>query len=300
MAVERREVTGSERVAPNAPSVGAVDPTQTATISLYVKSKTTAPEPGAARIIGRAALKSERETALAATFARLSAFAAAHNLKVVETEPGRRLMKVSGTIADLSAAFGANLALYEHGANTFRGRTGSLSAPADVADDLEAVLGLDQRPIATPKLVRTTAAQVNSSFLPNAVASIYGFPTTRRQGRVRGDHRAGRRRLSEPTPRLRSRPWASRRRRSSPSASAAGPTTRAPTRTPTAKSRSMSRSPAAPRPARRSRSISRRTPTRVSSTPSPTPCTMRRTSPASCRSAGARPRAAGRSRRSPP
>ena len=177
MAVERKEVVGSKRVAPTAPPVGAVDPNQVATISLYVKAKKEAPEPGAARIVGRAALKSERESALAATFARLFAFAAEHKLKVVETEPARRLMKVSGAIGDLSAAFGADLALYKHGEATFRGRVGVLTAPADIADDLEAVLGLDQRPAATPKLVRAAKAQANTSFLPNAVAGLYGFPT---------------------------------------------------------------------------------------------------------------------------
>jgi kumamolisin len=178
MAVERKDVVGSERVAPDTPSVGAVDLGQTATVSLYVKAKTAAPQPGSARIVGRAAMKSEREAALADTFARLAAFATAHNLKVVETEPGRRLMKVSGTIGDLSAAFGANLALYQHGSKKFRGRTGVLTAPADVADDLEAVLGLDQRPIATPKLVRTAPAAAAASYLPNAVAALYGFPKT--------------------------------------------------------------------------------------------------------------------------
>lgn len=177
MAVERKDVVGSKRVAPSTGSVGAVDPRETATLSLYIKAKVAAPEPGATRIVGRAALKSEREAALADTFARLSAFAASHNLKVVETEPGRRLMKVSGAIGDLSAAFGADLALYKHGAATFRGRTGVLSAPADVADDLEAVLGFDQRPAATPKLVRAVKAQANTSLLPNAVAGLYGFPT---------------------------------------------------------------------------------------------------------------------------
>jgi kumamolisin len=176
MAVERRDVVGSERVAPAAASVGAVDPAETATISLYVKPDAAALRPGSAPIIGREAMKVGREAAMAAPFARLSAFATAHNLKVVETDPARRLMKVLGAVGDLQAAFGADLALYQHGARTFRGRTGMLTAPADVAADLEAVLGLDQRPIATPKSMRIPAAQASQSFLPNAVAALYGFP----------------------------------------------------------------------------------------------------------------------------
>ena len=38
------------------------------------------------------------------------------------------------------------------------------------------MLGLDQRPIATPKLVKVRAEAVNTSYLPNAVAALYGFP----------------------------------------------------------------------------------------------------------------------------
>ena len=176
MAVILKDVAGSERVAPEAPAVGEVDPNQTATISLYVKRKAASPEPGQAEVIGRAAMKHEREAAMAAVFARIADFAKSHNLTVVESDPARRLVKVSGKISDLSAAFGAKLALYKHASGTFRGRTGVLTAPSDIADDLEAVLGLDQRPIATPKLVKPAAAAANVSFLPNAVAALYGFP----------------------------------------------------------------------------------------------------------------------------
>ncbi len=182
MAVQRKEVAGTERVPPDAPSAGPVDPNQTATISLYVKPRAAPPEPGAAPVIGRAAMKAERETAMAGAFARITAFAAGHNLTVVESDAARRLVKVSGKLSDLSAAFGADLTLYRHTSGTFRGRTGVLTAPSDIADDLEAVLGLDQRPIATPKLVRVAAAAANTSYPPNAVAALYGFPKTSGQG----------------------------------------------------------------------------------------------------------------------
>ena len=182
MAVARKQVAGSERVAPDAPAAGAVDPNQTATISLYLRPTVSAPEPGAAPVIGRAAMKSEREPAMADAFARITAFATSHDLAVVESDPARRLIKVSGKINDLAAAFGATLSLYTHSSGTFRARTGVLTAPADIADDLEAVLGLDQRPVATPKLIRPAVSAVNTSYLPNAVAALYGFPQTAGHG----------------------------------------------------------------------------------------------------------------------
>ena len=127
-------------------------------------------------------MKLDREEDTAEVFARIAAFAQSHNLTVVESDPARRLVKVSGKMSDLGAAFGANLALYKHASGTFRGRTGPLTAPSDIANDLEAVLGLDQRPIATPKLVKPAAAAANTSFFPNAVAALYGFPQTPGKG----------------------------------------------------------------------------------------------------------------------
>jgi kumamolisin len=109
-------------------------------------------------------------------------FAAAAGLTVIETDPGRRLMRVEGRAAALQAAFATQLHRYRHGALSFRARTGSLSAPGDVAPHVEAVLGLDQRPIATPKSIRLAHPAADAGFLPNAVAGLYGFPTPKGLG----------------------------------------------------------------------------------------------------------------------
>ena len=84
---------------------------------------------------------------------RIAAFANAHGLTVAERHSGRRLVSLSGPLRALEAAFGTELHMYDHPKGRLRARAGTLSAPAEVADVVEAVLGLDQRPVATPKSV---------------------------------------------------------------------------------------------------------------------------------------------------
>ena len=108
--------------------------------------------------------------------AQVQAFAEAHGLRVVETDPARRLMRLEGSIGDLQGAFSTQLHQYTHQGRAFRARTGPLSAPAEVAAVVEAVLGLDTRPIATPKSMRLANPDASSGFLPNAVTALYGFP----------------------------------------------------------------------------------------------------------------------------
>src|SRR5262249_27877492 len=97
-------------------------------------------------------------------------------------DPARRLVKLSGPIDKLEAAFRTKLHYYNDGKQAFRARSGSLSAPADVVNSIEAVLGLDTRPIAKPKLQPHVDPHTIAGHLPNEVANLYAFPATTRQG----------------------------------------------------------------------------------------------------------------------
>ena len=174
MASERMEIAGSQRAPLADQRVGAVDPAETATISIYLKAPASS-----SGVVGRESLRAQRETDLAPAFARLKAFAEAHGLTLVETDPARRLARISGSLSQLSAAFQADLGMYDLGDGSIRARAGVLTAPADIAPDIEAVLGLDQRPAATPKSrILPNAAAANASYEPNKVAALYGFPTS--------------------------------------------------------------------------------------------------------------------------
>src|ERR1700747_740666 len=77
-------------------------------------------------------------------------------LEVTEVHPTTRRVKVTGSLGDLSRAFGTTLRLVSspdpvgHGRVTHRYREGPLYVPAALADVVTAVLGLDTRPQARP------------------------------------------------------------------------------------------------------------------------------------------------------
>ncbi len=108
-------------------------------------------------------------------------FAKAHGLAVVETSAARRSVVLSGDARSLSAAFGVTLQQFEHEGGSYRGRTGAISVPADLAGIVEGVFGLDNRPQAEPHFLRHQASRGLSprgaaSFTPPALAKLYNFP----------------------------------------------------------------------------------------------------------------------------
>ena len=114
--------------------------------------------------------------------AKISEFASAHQLAVVESNAARRTVVLSGTVTTLSAAFGVTLQQYEHAGGTYRGRTGSISVPANLAGVVEGVFGLDDRPQAEPHFQRlhpegqVAPRAAGASFTPPQLASLYKFP----------------------------------------------------------------------------------------------------------------------------
>ena len=193
MSDDRTPIPGSERPPLDLPRVGAPDPEQPAQVSLYLK-RTEPPAPASTR----AALTERRAASLKPAMDRIAAFAGAHGLEVVERHPGRRLVKLSGSIAALEAAFGTRLHLYNHPRGRLRARSGALTAPSDVADMVEG--GAGARPTAgrhpPSRCGYPTPHAADAGHLPNAVTRLYGFPATpgpRRRTDNR-HHRARRRR----------------------------------------------------------------------------------------------------------
>jgi Pro-kumamolisin, activation domain len=85
--------------------------------------------------------------------AKVTAFAETHSLRVVETNAARRTVILSGTVAQMSRAFGVSLGRYEQTVvrsrgeepqtETYRGRDGAIYIPADLVGIVEGVFGLD-------------------------------------------------------------------------------------------------------------------------------------------------------------
>src|SRR5580698_7840851 len=124
---------GSERApVQDASLVGPTDPSQLVEVSVVLKQRR---ELKLDHLQGKTLSHDEFASTYGADpphIERVKAFAAAHNLTVVEhgDEIARRTITLQGTVGDLQAAFGVSLNDYEHSKGRFRGRTGAIRLPA--------------------------------------------------------------------------------------------------------------------------------------------------------------------------
>ncbi|HEY2049614.1 MAG TPA: S53 family peptidase [Caulobacteraceae bacterium] len=184
---------GSERAAPPAAQdLGPADPTQRVEISVLLRPA------NAQELSARAArlqAGQSRETPLSREAFEKSfgadpkdieavrAFAEANGLTLTAVHPGRRTVKLSGTVAQFQTLFQTDLRRYSDPRGEFRGRVGALHLPDALSGIVRAVLGLDTRPQARPHFrlrkggVLPRAAAQATSYSPEQVAALYGFPT---------------------------------------------------------------------------------------------------------------------------
>jgi kumamolisin len=189
----RVALPGSERSARSGSRVvGAPDPNEHIRISVLLRPRKTLQNPASAKEM-TATSPHQRKYMTREQFAadyganpgdiaKIEAFAHQHNLTIVEASAPRRTVVFSGTIAALSAAFGVSLANYEHPDGAFRGRTGPIYIPADLAGIVQGVFGFDNRPQARPHFRTHKPKQPKhptqpTSYTPLQVAQLYNFPT---------------------------------------------------------------------------------------------------------------------------
>jgi kumamolisin len=114
---------------------------------------------------------------------KVKTFAAAHQLNVVDVNTHAHRVILEGSVERFTAAFGVHLESFSHPEGTYRGRVGSIELPQELDGVVDAVLGLDNRPVATPHFrpvlhqgnIRWNAT-TNTSYHPNTVADLYNFP----------------------------------------------------------------------------------------------------------------------------
>ena len=163
-------------------------PQEKVTVSVIVRRKnplSPATVTGRKRVT-RAEFKADHGADPAAV-ALVKRFAEEFDLKVQPgtPAPGRRTIKLTGSVASMERAFGVSLSHTTIGGETYRVREGSIYLPAELQGYVVAVLGLDNRPQATPHFrVRdeTTANFANPhaagtlSYTPVQVGQLYQFP----------------------------------------------------------------------------------------------------------------------------
>jgi kumamolisin len=197
---------GSERKPLHgASSVGKADPSERLEVSMILRRRNAdaleqrvsglARRGQAGRHLSREELE-EQFGADAADVDAVRKFAAAHGLSVVQEHAGRRTVVLSGTVAQFNDAFGVDLQRFEHPGGSYRGRVGSIHLPDELHGRVEAVLGLDDRPVARPHFRRARPSPGNvrwhavsgaaTSFTPLQLASLYNFPPGDGQGQCVG------------------------------------------------------------------------------------------------------------------
>lgn len=168
---ERKPVRGAREI-------GDVSPNERFEVTLLLKSPTMSAQGPHSRMSreqfasARASSREDIESVIE--------FAKKHGLRVVEISAPRRSIVLSGTAQQFGEAFQVQLKQFEHPRtrSAFRGRAGPLYVPESLSKILAAVLGLDDRPQATPRFrpVRP-GAKATLTFTPRQIAKVYDFPT---------------------------------------------------------------------------------------------------------------------------
>jgi kumamolisin len=202
---------GSERTAvAKSRVVGPADPAERLEVSIIVRRRAaqilrartaalTAGSPGVAHLTREEF--AAQHGADAPDMAAVRHFASSHDLSVVQEHAGRRTLVLAGTVAQFRSAFSVELNEVTHSDGTYRGRTGAIHLPAALDGIVEAVLGLDNRPQASPhfrlrspqfnalassRLKSRARASSSVSYTPTQVAALYGFPKATGKGQCVG------------------------------------------------------------------------------------------------------------------
>ena len=183
-----------------AKSVGMADPSERLEVTLLLRRGH--PDQMNERVrrlargeqVGRLLSRQEFHQQFAAAandIAAVRAFARSHSLAVVQEHPGRSTVILSGTVGQFSTAFGVELHRFQYPGGSYRGRIGEINLSDDLQDRVEAVLGLDNRPVAKPHF-RTYRPSGNvhwyadggsaTSYTPLQLAAAYDFPPGTGQG----------------------------------------------------------------------------------------------------------------------
>lgn len=144
-------------MSPSSPSDGPIDPRERVEVSVMVRPRRPLAELEARLNQPDAGVLSREEFAASygadpADLAKVATFASQHGLQVVESDAARRTVRLTGTAADVSAAFGVQFVVDRTTAGgPFRGYTGAIQTPPELHGVIEGVFGLDNHPVARPR-----------------------------------------------------------------------------------------------------------------------------------------------------
>ncbi len=197
------QLKGSERKsARNAVLLGPADANQRIEVSIVLRRRPDGPPAPDFEYFAKTPAKerprlSEEEFAAkygaaSADIARVTDFARGRDLTVVEAHAARRTVVASGTVAQMEEAFGVTLSEYRHEytegrererkTENYRGHEGFIHVPADLAEVIVGVFGLDNRRIAK-RAAAGDPPNTNYLTVPE-LTKLYDYPTNSAAGQT--------------------------------------------------------------------------------------------------------------------
>ena len=177
MAEARVELPGSHRPQPTgAQQVGTADPGEEVEVTVTLRG----PDLPSAEAAAGPPLAPDAYAAAygadAGDAAKVKEELEKFGLQVYDVSLAGRSMHARGTVAQLDAAFGVSLGVYESASQgRFRGREGDITIPASVAGIVTGVFGLDDRRMARRKTI-PTLTQLPPALTPADLEDRYHFP----------------------------------------------------------------------------------------------------------------------------
>ena len=166
----------TKNLMPNSRPAGPVNPSELASLTVRVRA---AGDPKALekRVYEQAAKPlakreyltheqlAEQHGASKEDLDKVEAFAQQHDLFVVHRSAAARTIELRGKLADLRAAFHADVGMYHHSTGTYRGRQGEIAVPQELQPIITGVFGFDTRPKhrATTRGHRSTPSRGDAS-----------------------------------------------------------------------------------------------------------------------------------------
>ncbi|MGZ4272529.1 MAG: S53 family peptidase [Solirubrobacteraceae bacterium] len=182
-------LSGSERPRKHdAERVGEVDPAAAVEVTVTLRG------PELPQVTpGQSMSREELERVYAASTEDMDAVASelkGYGLEELDRAPSARSMRVTGSAAQMDAAFRANLGVYRRANGVeFRGREGELQIPAGLNGVVTGVFGLDQRRVARrvpgiPPYQGTAAQVAEGALTPSDLEERYRFPAGEAEGQT--------------------------------------------------------------------------------------------------------------------
>lgn len=167
-------IRGSERVAnPQAIVVGDIDPGERIAVTVRLRPDRAIPDSYAGQT--RDAFE-QQHGARSEDVAGVGTFATDYGLAVDAVDTAARTVALSGTATQMHAAFGVDLVQYRSAQETYRGRVGAITLPADLAAAVSSVTGLDDRTTSESHRDVAPSALAATGYTPLDVAKAYNFP----------------------------------------------------------------------------------------------------------------------------